>query len=126
MTQHPDTKTIRANETPLWQVSGSLRGVAILCVVVSHAAFYGVMRPRLWSGEAAVVAAPFGIPWQTVMPFWVVVGELTRVGVPLFLVISGQFIASFPQTRRTILKLIDKLVWPFLFWSLFGDRKSVV
>jgi len=120
MAQHPSMQPTLPKETPLWQVSGSLRGLAILCVVVSHAAFYGVMRPRLWSGEAALIAAPFGIPWQSVMPFWVVVGELTRMGVPLFLVISGQFVASFPQTRRSILKLIEKLVWPFLFWSLFG------
>jgi membrane-bound acyltransferase YfiQ involved in biofilm formation len=120
MVNQDNAGPVLVKDPPLWQVSGSLRGLAILCVVVSHAAFYGVMRPRLWRGEVVIYTAMFRIPWQSVMPAWVISQELIRMGVPLFLVISGQFVASFPQTWRSILKFVEKLIWPFLFWSLFG------
>jgi probable poly-beta-1,6-N-acetyl-D-glucosamine export protein len=90
-------------------------------MVIAHAAFFGVMVYRFNHMQVNTdYEAPFGIPWACVMPGWIILGELARFSVPLFIVLSGHFIKNLNGKWITIWKQGEIILYPFLFWSLIG------
>ncbi|MBI9099304.1 MAG: acyltransferase family protein [Spirochaetaceae bacterium] len=114
-------------ELPLWKVTGQLRGIAILAMVINHAAFFGVLQYRFNHAQISkTYIAPFGIPWESVMPGWIILQELTRFVVPLFILLTGHYVSNFSRKGNSIWEQIKKILFPFLFWSCVGWFYSYV
>ena len=113
-------------EIPLWKVSSFLRGIAIMAMVLNHSAFFGVMQYRINHMQVTqIYHAPFGIPWEIIMPGWIILQELTRFCVPLFLVLIGQYVANFGGTWKIIWKQLTKFIYAYIFWSFIGWAYSL-
>ncbi len=113
-------KVCQKNVVPVWKVFLELRGVAILAVVINHAAFFGITQYRFAHGTIQSVKAPFGYPWEMVMPFWIIIQEITRFAVPLFIVFAGHYLACFTNSWKGTLRQFKKFILPFAFWSFIG------
>ena len=103
-----DTKTSK-KPLPLWKVLHSLRGIAILGVLLSHAA------------SVVKFAGEHYIPTNfSVSLLWIILIQIPGYCVPLFLFLSGHFLATTSHTWKAIFNRLKKLFIPFLFWSLFA------
>ena len=105
---------------PIWKVFLHLRGIAILAVIINHAAFFGVTEYRFLNSQVTSFAAPFNIPFNMITPGWIIIQELTRFSVPLFLVLAGHYIACFCKSFKSIIKQAEKFIIPFIVWSFIG------
>jgi len=81
----------------------TIRAVAIIAVVAIHVsapALSGPMNANWWTGN--------------------IIDSLSRIGVPLFLMISGALLLHKDEPIGTFFKKrIAKILIPFLFWSTF-------
>lgn len=112
---------LNRKEIALWRVTAQLRGIAILGVVINHAAAFGITVYRFNHMQVdAGYEALNGIPWASVMPGWIVLQELTRFPVPLFIILAGHYIKNLNGKWLTIWKQAENLLYPFLFWSFIG------
>jgi hypothetical protein len=102
-----------------------LSGVAIIAIVVNHAASWGHYAMFLWADRYRPVSVP---NWDQIgsIPYYVlmVLKQLPVFSVPAFIFISGFFIAySVRGNQRTVsYKLVrNRLVYliiPYLIWSI--------
>lgn len=104
----------------LWKTSSSVRGVAILGVVICHSAFFGVLWYRAILNQLGQPFAPSGLPLAMAMPGWTMLQEVTRVPVPLFVLVCGQFSTFMPRTWSATWMQVRKILMPYAFWSLAG------
>ncbi len=102
---------------PLWKVFPNLRGAAILAVVFTHAVVYYQVRTFSWHPDAAKGKAWLGLFFLPT-PFWSALHELSSFAVPLFLFLSGHFLALSPHGGKAVWERVKKLLLPYLFWSL--------
>ena len=102
---------------PLWKVLGDFRGVAILAVLVNHAAFLTMVQ-SLEGGRSLVVRPPGRIEPVPGLVAWIGVQELTRFAVPLFLFLAGHYAVHTTHTWKGIWGRSRKLLYPHLAWSL--------
>ncbi len=101
---------------PLWKVLGDFRGLAILGVLVNHAAFL-TMFQALSSGKGLVLHPSGRIEPSRGLVAWIGVQELTRFAVPLFLFLAGHFAFRTRHTWKGIWGRSRKLLYPHLAWS---------
>lgn len=102
----------------------TLNGLAILAVVVNHAAAWGQIAMILWTHRYRPVAVPnydqVGTPAYYV---FLVIRQLTNFSVPAFLFICGLFIAyalrerSLPASWKIVRARLIGLLAPYLVWS---------
>lgn len=120
------TTTQRKN-LPIWKIGSSLRGLAILAVIVNHAAFFGVTYYRFAMGqEVPVFGLPFGLPWKMATPGWLAIQEITRFSVPLFILLIGNHVANFGKTWKSVEPQLKKFMIPFILWSFLGWGLSLI
>ncbi|MBN1179502.1 MAG: acyltransferase [Anaerolineae bacterium] len=102
-----------------------LRGLAILAVVLNHAAGHGYTAMFWWAHRYRDVVSP-NFDQMGSWPYYglVAVQQLTLFSVPAFLFISGFFVAYAARGDRATLswKIVRTrvlgLLWPYLIWSL--------
>lgn len=103
-----------------------LNGLAILTVVVGHAAAYGWQAMFLWTDRYRDVAVPNFDQLDT-LPYFVTMAirQLVVFAVPAFYFVSGYFIAFLAKglnTRLTwamVAPRIKVLLIPFVIWTVF-------
>jgi fucose 4-O-acetylase-like acetyltransferase len=104
---------------PLWRVLLPLRGLAIVLVVMGHASTIPLELHASRAGDGALGLA-IGSSWLFTAPLLTAILEVARVSVPLFLFLSGHYLATALLTWGATWKSAGRLLLPFLFWSLFG------
>ncbi|MCD4737789.1 MAG: acyltransferase [Anaerolineae bacterium] len=102
-----------------------LMGVAILSVIVGHAAGWGQIAMFLWADRYQPVSVPnfdqIGTPSYYVL---LVLRQLVVYAVPAFLFISGFFVAYAARgshatfTWKMVGKRLKNLLIPYFIWSL--------
>jgi surface polysaccharide O-acyltransferase-like enzyme len=102
-----------------------LNGIAILAVVLNHAAGFGQMAMFLWPHRYLEVTSP---NWDQLGSltyyFLLIIRQLCVFSVPAFLFISGFFISYAARgnqntlTRKVIFTKILYLLIPYAIWSL--------
>ncbi len=104
---------------PLWKVFPLLRGMAILAVVLTHAIVS-------YQGQAFQLEGGFQgqKPWLGIFflptPFWSFLHEWSSFAVPLFLFLSGHYLALSPHGGKAVWGRVKKLLLPYLFWSFLA------
>ncbi len=93
---------------PLWKVLHSLRGVAILGVLFSHASSVAKFS---FGGYGSMENYHSSL-------LWILMIQIPGYCVPLFLFLSGHFLATTSHSWKAIYKRVKKLFIPFFFWSL--------
>jgi peptidoglycan/LPS O-acetylase OafA/YrhL len=102
-----------------------LGGLAILAVIINHAAGWGLIAMYWWTNQYRTVSVPnyeqFGSPTYYIL---LSMKQLPIFAVPAFLVISGFFIAFSARGEHSALswkmirtRLADILI-PFAIWSI--------
>lgn len=102
---------------PLWKVMGDFRGLAILAVLVNHAAFLTMVQ-SLAEGKGLVPRASGRIQPAPGLVAWIGIQELTRFAVPLFLFLAGHFAVRTRHTWKAVWSRSKKLLYPHISWSL--------
>ncbi len=99
-----------------------LNGIAILSVVLNHAVGWGFTALFWWTDRYRLVSVPnfdaLGSPTYDVL---LVLKQLTPFSVPVFLVVSGFFIAFASRAGlnwKMIGARLKNLLIPYLIWSL--------
>ena len=87
-------------------------------MIVAHVAG-DMIAFEVSSGRAYATSTILGY-WQLFSPVKLIILELARVAVPLFLFFSGYHLARSPRTWKAIISNIKKLVVPMFFWSCFA------
>lgn len=103
-----------------------LAGLAILVVVLNHAAGYGQIALFLWADRYLGVTVPNWDALNSLEHYvLMVIRSLGIFTVPAFLFVSGFFSAYIGRGRRSValqwkpaIKRIVSLAIPYLFWSL--------
>jgi membrane-bound acyltransferase YfiQ involved in biofilm formation len=102
-----------------------LRGLAILAVVCNHAAGWGYTAMFWWTHRYRQVTPPNYDQVGTFSYYTLVaIQQLALFSVPVFLFISGFFVAyaaygSQPTLSWKVVRVrITNLLWPYLVWSL--------
>ncbi|MCB8967098.1 MAG: acyltransferase [Ardenticatenaceae bacterium] len=94
---------------------GGLRGIAILLVVLNHTIIIGANR-------IDALGYPGANDWRAT--FLLTLDELGHFAVPVFLFISGSFIAyaaggkSKTISWKSLQSMLKRLLWPYLLWSV--------
>ncbi len=101
----------------MWKVLGDFRGLAILGVLVNHAAFLTMVQ-ALEGGNCLVLAPPHTVEPTSGLVLWIGIQELTRFAVPLFLFLAGHYASHAVHSWKGIWGRSRKLLYPHLFWSL--------
>ncbi len=104
---------------PLWKVFPLLRGKAILAVVLTHAivSYQGqVFQQAGGAARGKLSMGSFLLP----TPFWSVLHEWSSFAVPLFLFLSGHYLALSSHGRKAVWERVKKLLLPYLFWSFLA------
>ncbi len=84
-----------------------LRVLACLLVIWQHASEFYYIADGQYTVQAA---STYTIGW---------INSLSRLCVPLFVVISGYFLLPTPDTTSTFFrKRFTRVLWPFLFWCV--------
>ena len=102
---------------PLWKVFPILRGKAILAVVLTHGIVtyqVQVFQKGGWTSKGDAWLGAFFLP----TPVWSILHELCSFAVPLFLFLSGHYLALSPHGRKVVWERVKKLLYPYIFWSL--------
>jgi len=96
-----------------------LRGLAILLVVLAHAAIGMLAAETSLAPDAVLPVLTLGT-WS-IASFWKSLTlELCRCSVPLFLFLSGYYLLSTPRTWKAVWSACRKMLVPMVFWSLAG------
>jgi len=96
-----------------------LRGLAILLVVLAHAAIGMLAAETSLAPETALPVLSLG-NWA-IASFWKSLTlELCRCSVPLFLFLSGYYLLSTPRTWKAVWSACRKMLVPMMFWSIVG------
>lgn len=103
----------------------ALNGMAILAVVLNHAAGEGFTAMFWWAHRYRLVVSPnydmLGSPTYYALTL---LQQITMFSVPAFLFISGYFVAYAAKSRypglswRVVRTRIYRLLWPYIIWSI--------
>jgi peptidoglycan/LPS O-acetylase OafA/YrhL len=104
-----------------------LNGLAIIAVVINHAAGWGYTDLIWWAHRYLPVDVPYNAVIGS-LPYYalLLLKQLTVFAVPAFLFVSGVFIAYAARTSqgnitwKVIRSRIMALLIPYLIWSLFA------
>ncbi len=96
---------------------GDFRGLAILAVLVNHAAFLTMVQ-SLAAGKGLVPHASGEFEPAPGLVAWIGIQELTRFAVPLFLFLAGHFAVRTRHSWKGIWSRSKKLLYPHVTWSL--------
>jgi surface polysaccharide O-acyltransferase-like enzyme len=101
-----------------------LTGLAIIAVILNHAAGWGFTAMFWWVNRYTSLTPPnFDQIGSFSYYFLVVLKQLTTFSVPVFLFVSGFFVAyasrSVDNQSKFITRRIQNLLIPYLFWSCF-------
>lgn len=94
---------------------GGLRGIAILLVVLNHTIIFGAER-------IAALGYASASDWRVTL--LTTLDELGHFAVPVFLFISGSFIAYAAGGKnktvswKSLQSMLKRLLWPYLLWSV--------
>jgi fucose 4-O-acetylase-like acetyltransferase len=102
-----------------------LNGLAILAVVCSHAAGWGLITMFQWTNSCQPVSLPNYDPVCT-LSYYLLIGtsRLGAFSVPAFLFVSGFFVAYAAQSNRStlgwnvVLVRLRNLLIPYFIWSI--------
>lgn len=99
-----------------------LNGIAILGVLLNHAIGWGFTAMFWWTDRYLPVSVPnydaIGSPMYYIM---VLLKQLTPISVPVFLVVSGYFIAFASRaglTWKMVGARLKSILIPYLIWSI--------
>ncbi len=104
---------------PLWKVFPVLRGKAILAVVLTHA-IVSYQGQVFQVGKGGTAGEAWLGMFRLPTPFWSILHELSSFAVPLFLFLSGHYLALSPHGRKAVWERVKKLLYPYLFWSFLA------
>jgi surface polysaccharide O-acyltransferase-like enzyme len=99
-----------------------LTGLAIIAVILNHAAGWGFTAMFWWVNRYTSLTPPnYDQIGSISYYFLVILKQLTTFSVPVFLFVSGFFVAyasrSVDNQSKFIAKRIQNLLIPYLFWS---------
>jgi peptidoglycan/LPS O-acetylase OafA/YrhL len=110
-----------------------LNGLAILCVIVFHAAGWGYTAMFSWADRYLPVTVPdYSQLGSPVYVFFRIIDQVVVFSIPAFLFVSGFFIAfSTPKTKptvawKTVFTRIKLLAIPYLLWTAFALAVNVL
>jgi len=102
---------------PIFKVIQPLRGLAILLVVLAHAAISMLAAEVSLAPADSLAAFGWGV-WELSSVGKTIILEICRAAVPLFLFLAGYYMLSTPRTWKSIWSSCKKLLIPMFFWSL--------
>lgn len=113
---------------------GTLRGVAILAIVINHAAGYGFFALTWWAPRFGVNRSVPDRSWVGTSSYYGLLSleQLALFGVPAFLFASGSFVGyaargrSDSISRRLTYQWIKQLFLPFFVWGSIGLAVEIV
>lgn len=103
-----------------------LGGLAIVAVVLNHAAGYGQIALFLWTDRYLPVDVPYWTAFGSLTHYVLLaIREICVFAVPAFLFVAGFFSAyvargdsSKQRQWKTVFKRVYNLVVPYVFWSI--------
>ena len=106
---------------------GMFRGIAILAVVLNHAATHGMTALTWWANDFGRTGAASDLSWLDTPGYWALMSlkHLAQFCVPLFLFCSGFYVAYSWRAASSGLWAVVKaslrgLFIPFAFWSIIS------
>lgn len=103
----------------LLQIFLSLRGFAILMVIMAHVAISFIAAECHFNPEKGLTPLVFNY-WQLISPNNFFILEISRAAVPLFLFFAGYHLARSLQTWKSIWNNTKNVLIPMLFWGFIS------
>ena len=107
---------------------GTLRGIAILTVVISHAAAFGMIALAWWGDRFGKFGPPPDLSWVGTPTYYTLIGvtQLTQISVPVFLFAAGFYVAYVTRGNpknlswSVIRGQVQGLILPFVVWMVIS------